>query len=315
MRAPSSPTWPAARDALLVALVVLGFAALALKLELSEKLSAWHHSFEALQADEISLSLVVLMMGLAWLALRRLQEARRALLEQEKAEQLVADLLARNRELTQRLLRAQEDERRMLSRELHDEIGQACTALRAEAAWITHASPSDWPAVMATAQRIGQTSAHMHGLARDMLTRLRPPHIDSLGVVGALQALCHTWEAQCGVVCDLHTSLSKQQEATLSDAICVGIYRVVQEGLNNIARHAQATQVHVDLQASAQGLHLRVADNGVGMAVNRDHISEPKGLGLLGMRERAVALGGTIAWINTQPGTCIEVRLALGAMA
>jgi signal transduction histidine kinase len=166
--------------------------------------------------------------------------------------------------------------------------------------------------VVQAAQRIGQTSADMHGLARDMLKRLRPPDLDGLGLIGALQALCDQWEAQHGVACGLYASLHQR----LSDEACVSLYRVVQEALNNIARHARATQVRITLSApvNAQNpqttptLSLTVQDNGQGMP--GPHPSTD-GLGLLGMRERIAALGGRISWHDAQPGTRVQVMLPL----
>jgi two-component system sensor histidine kinase UhpB len=291
----------AARDLLWVLLAVASFALLAVNLDLSEKIAHWSHALEALQADEFTLTLLVLSLGLSWFAFRRLHEVRAALMDREQAQQQVAHLLQHNRELTQRLISAQEDERRALSRELHDEIGQTCTALRIEAAWITHAQPADWPAVIQSAQRIEQTSARMHGMARDMLKHLRPPDLDTLGLVGALHALCTQWEEQCGVACGLYPSVS----VDLSDAQSMAMYRVVQEALNNIARHARATQVRVTIDAAAQGLLLLVQDNGVGITTTPDNT----GLGMLGMRERVAALGGAIEWTRTAQGTLVKVTL------
>lgn len=292
----------AGRDLLWILGGVALFAILAMQLDLSEKIAPWHLALEALQADELTLTLLVLALGLVWFAFRRLRDVQTALMAREQAQSQVSALLQHNRELTQRLITAQEDERRALSRELHDEIGQTCTALRLEAAWISHAKPEDWPAVVTSAQRIGTTSARMHGLARDMLKHLRPPDLDTLGLVGALQALCNTWEEQCGVACGLYPSVT----SPLSDDIGMAMYRVVQEALNNIARHAKASQVRVSLSEEPGRLLLRVQDNGCGMPA---HTEIKAGLGLLGMRERVAALGGHIEWTDQQPGTCVSVTL------
>lgn len=293
----------AGRDAAWVLGGVAGFAALSVQWELAERLGQWSHTQEALQADEFSLTLVLLALGLAWFAFRRLHEARQALHQQARAEQQVAELLQHNRELTQRLMTAQEDERRALARELHDEIGQTCTALRIEAAWVLHAPASDWAAVQAAAQRIAQQSAHMHGMARDMLKRLRPPNLDELGLPGALHALCEGWQSQHGVACTLHCAAT----VALPDTHAVHLYRVVQEALNNIAQHAQASAVQVHLSPSpGPGWQLRVQDNGRGLPTPKPPSA---GLGMLGMRERVAALGGQIRWSAAQPGTCVTVQL------
>jgi two-component system, NarL family, sensor histidine kinase FusK len=306
----------AKRDLVFLLAGVTAFAAVSMHWELAEYLGQWSHAFEALQADELSLTLVVLSLGCAWFAFRRLHDAKLALTARGVAQQQVDELLVHNRELTQRLITAQEDERRWLARELHDEIAQTCTALRIEAAWIGRAQPADWAQVVVAAERIGHTSTRMHGLVRDMLKRLRPPDLDGVGLVEALQALCNSWEEQHGVACGLYASL----EVRLSDEACVSLYRVVQEALNNIARHARASQVKVTLTATGSSdaaqhapcLHLTIQDNGQGMpAPGRGG----DGLGLLGMRERMAALGGTIDWLDAQPGTRVAVTLPLSEAA
>jgi glucose-6-phosphate-specific signal transduction histidine kinase len=158
---------PALRDLVRVGVFVGTFWVIAIQFEMSEALGHWMQRYESFQLDEMPLTLLALSISLAWFTFRRIHE--------------VSDLLATNRNLTQRLMTAQEDERRVLAQELHDEVGQACTALRIEAAFITKAIHSHPAAALEAAQRIDQSSLRMHSLARDMLKRLRPPDLDSLG--------------------------------------------------------------------------------------------------------------------------------------
>ena len=129
----------AAADVAVVAAAAVLMFVLASALELAEAFNRWLHRYERWQADELPFVLLVAALGLAWYALRRRGEARRALALHRQAQQQVGQLLERNRQLAQQLLSLQEDERAALARELHDELGQRCTALRIEAALIRSA--------------------------------------------------------------------------------------------------------------------------------------------------------------------------------
>jgi two-component system NarL family sensor kinase/two-component system sensor histidine kinase UhpB len=286
-----SPTPPALRDLLRVLVIVGMFWLLAMQLELSEKLADWVQSYERFQLDEMPLTLLVLSISLAWFAFRRIHE--------------VSDLLTANRHLTQRLMSAQEDERRVLAQELHDEVGQACTALRIEAAYITKAIHNNPTAALEAAQRIDQSSLRMHTLARDMLKRLRPPNLDSMGLEESLKALCRSWEQHCRTPCH---ALVEALPNNLADPLCTSLYRVTQEALTNVAKHAHATQVWVSLHNQQEVLTLIITDNGQGL--QRSH-SSTHGLGLTGMRERIASLQGQIHFEDAQPGLRIHVQVPL----
>jgi two-component system, NarL family, sensor histidine kinase FusK len=284
-------TTPAWRDLLRVLVVIALFWAMAMQWELSEKLALWLQSYERFQLDEIPLTLLALSLGLAWFAFQRMHE--------------VSALLEANRHLTQRLISAQEDERRILAQELHDEVGQACTALRIEAAYIGKAIHNDPNAALESAKRIDQSSLRMHSLARDMLKRLRPPSLDSLGLEESLKELCSSWEQHCRIQC--HTLINALPHE-LPDALSTTIYRVTQEALTNIAKHANASQVWISLNGSQDVLTLSISDNGQGLHPTS---SGSHGLGLTGMRERIASLQGHIHFEDAQPGLRIHVQLPI----
>jgi glucose-6-phosphate-specific signal transduction histidine kinase len=284
----TSPAW---RDPLRVLVVVVLFWVLAVHWELSEKLAHALQSYEHFQLDEVPLALLVLSIGLAWFAFQRSHE--------------VSELLVANRHLTQRLMSAQEDERRTLAQELHDEVGQACTALRIEAAYITKAIHSNPSAALEAAQRIDQSSLRMHSLARDMLKRLRPPNLDSLGLEASIQELCTSWEQHCHIQC--HRLMNNLPHG-LPDALCTALYRVTQEALTNIAKHAQASQVWISLHAHQDVLTLSISDNGRGL---QQGSNKTQGLGLIGMRERVASLHGHIHFEDAQPGLRIHVQVPI----
>lgn len=284
----SLPAW---RDWLHVLVIVGVFWLLAMQLELSEKLASGLQHYERFQLDEMPLTLLVLSISLARLALKRTRD--------------VSELLTTNRQLTQRLIHAQEDERRVLAQELHDEVGQACTALRIEAAYITKVIHNNPTAALEAAQRIDQSSLRMHSLARDMLKRLRPPNLDSMGLEASLKELCRSWEQQSHTPCDTHIEALPRN---MIDTLRISLYRVTQEALTNIAKHAHATHVWVCLHHHPDLLTLTITDNGQGLL--QPH-SSAEGLGLTGMQERVASLEGDIRFEDAQPGLRIHVQVPL----
>ena len=285
------------RAVLLACLLAPAFFLLAARLDLSERLGRALLDQEHWQLDELALSLLLLALALAGFALWRGRQ--------------VAALLAQNRALPQRLLRAPEYERCALARELHDEVGQNCTAIRAAASYILRARAGDQANVQACAASIARCAEALHAMVRSMLRRLRPPVLDSLGLEAALQALCDSWAQQHGIACRLAPPCIP---AMLDDSTAIAIYRLVQEGLTNVARHAQADRATVELRADAGGtLHLAIEDNGRGL---RQDTPEHGGFGMLGMRERVAGLRGHIHWINALGrGLRIEVAMPLAAGA
>jgi signal transduction histidine kinase len=149
----------------------------------------------------------------------------------------------------------------------------------------------------------------MHSLARDMLKRLRPPNLDSLGLEASLRELCQSWQQHCQIEC--HT-LIDDLETKASDAVATCLYRVMQEALTNIAKHAKATQVWVRLNSDGNVLTLSITDNGAGLT---QLPSSSQGLGLIGMRERVASLRGHIHFENAEPGLRIHVQMPLQELA
>jgi two-component system sensor histidine kinase UhpB len=275
-------------DLLWVAACLLLYVFLAFEFEFFEQIFHFTQSYERLQLDELLLALLILGMGLAWYSWRRSQEAKQEVQERIRSESKVQELLSHNSDLAQRLFTAQEDERRALARELHDEMGQTCTAIRTEAAVLAGGQLTP-AAVLDSAQRIADSAQALSWLTRDLLQRLRPAVLDSMGLADALSIHCEQWQTSNGVVC---TFESQALPAHLDDYVCVTIYRLLQESLTNVAKHANATRVEVQLSLLApHGLALRVHDNGQGM---HDPMAHHAGFGLLGMRERALSLGGRL---------------------
>ena len=301
MAAPTSTR----RDLLIVGtLTALAFS-LASLFEWHEAMTRATARFEVWQVDELPTALTVLAFGLAWFAFRRRAEAALALRERALAQTEALRLLEHNRELARQLIEVQENERRALARELHDELGQRCNAIRVEAAYIQRAT--DPVQIEAAAVRTAQAAESLYQNVRSLLRRLRPAELDELGLVAAVQALCEAWEERSGVACIFHHD---GDLAGLGETLDTAVYRITQEALSNVIRHAAATRVRIGLQrAASDQLALRVDDDGCGFSPQH----HTRGLGLLGAGERAAALGGTLH-VDSAPGqgTRLHLQVPLG---
>jgi glucose-6-phosphate-specific signal transduction histidine kinase len=214
--------------------------------------------------------------------------------------------------LTRQLLSVQEDERRTLARELHDEFGQCLTAVNAMAASIRHTAERECAALVAEGEAIARVVEHMMTLLQDMLQRLRPPDIDELGLVDSLRSLIGDWQNRCrGTVRFDFEPQQGYDFSALSNAVKVSIFRMVQECLTNIVKHANADRVRIGLarsgipaasadtdnqSATAAGIGtanivVTVEDNG---SAGSTALDQSAGLGLIGMRERVSTLGGQL---------------------
>ena len=228
------------------------------------------------------------------------------------AARLDATLAERNA-LMRRLVALQDEERRHLARELHDEFGQCLAAIAALTASIRQTAVQDCPALVPECDRIGAIAARMMAGVRGVLLRLRPPELDELGLAASLDGLVAGWNGSGGT-----TRFSIAIEGAcdaLPAAVSAGLYRIAQEAITNAVRHAAASNVIVRLAADAESVRLSVADDGT--RAEPGLVPRP-GLGLLGIRERAAALGGHVSLRPREPaGTelCVAIPLALAAPA
>ncbi len=206
----------------------------------------------------------------------------------------MAKVLRKSREenqlLTQRSLQIQEEERRHLAQELHDELGQTITAIKAVAVAISQDANPSPEAVKDNVNTIVEYSDHIYGVAKNMMHRLRPSILDEFGLVKALQHMVDEWNSlQDDVFC--HFTFSSVPE-DLPETIKISLFRIVQESLTNVLKHAEASEVTISLLyekgSIKDTINLRVSDNGKG--INFDQINP--GLGLIGMRERVEMLDG-----------------------
>ncbi|HEY9065703.1 MAG TPA: sensor histidine kinase [Burkholderiaceae bacterium] len=293
------------RDLWVLLAAVLACYAISMALDLNESVLQKLMRYERWQLDELPLTGVVFAFGLAWYAMRRRRETEAALRLRARAEARASALLAHNRELAQQLIAVQESERLALARELHDELGQRCSAILIETACLRRCAADDRAALMGAAARAEMAAQSLYQLVAGMLRRLRPANLDALGLVAALQELCESWEERGGIACVFHSDA--MDEKALPERINIAVYRVAQEALTNVTRHADASQVRLALAGDATGgLCLTIADNGRGM----DPARATRGLGLLGAGERAAALGGELR-VDSAPGAGVRLTLRI----
>lgn len=224
----------------------------------------------------------------------------------------VSDLaaqLARQREelrtLARRLITVQEDERAALSRELHDDIGQSITAIKLSAAALL--GEADPRLVREMAQDIVDIADQTVAKLRDLSLLVRPPQLDALGLEAALR-----WQAGAlfrGDGPSLTLDLAPLPRRPHRD-VELACFRIAQEALTNVLRHAQARRVLLRVDCDGSLLRLHVEDDGQGLAADRR-----AGLGLITMRERAEQLGGRFVLDSGPAGTRIDVELPLGGDA
>jgi PAS domain S-box-containing protein len=211
------------------------------------------------------------------------------------------------RALTARLQQVREEERTSIAREIHDELGQALTGLKLDIAWMKSRLPRDHD-VLAQCGSIIQRIDGTLSAVRRIATELRPSVLDQLGLAAALEWQGHEFEARTGIEV---TMALCPDECTIPDHLASSVFRIFQESLTNVARHAGATRVAIRLSQTARLLTLEVSDDGVG--IPPDRLEGTASLGLVGMRERALACGGEFT-ITGRPalGTTVLLRIPLG---
>jgi signal transduction histidine kinase len=212
------------------------------------------------------------------------------------AQKLQATLAERNA-LTRKLIAVQDEERRHLARELHDEFGQSLTAIAAQAAAAAHTAERECPELFEECRGISRTTAGMMGTLRGALVRLRPPDIEELGLTASLESLVASWNGYEKGRTRFDIAIIGQVD-DLPPSVCASLYRIAQEAITNAAKHAQARHVQLCLKAGHAEIVLSVEDDGEATSGN---LSPKAGMGLLGMQERVVSLDGTLHF-ERRPG-------------
>src|SRR5450432_1609597 len=254
----------ARRDTLLIVAVAIIAAVVCAKFNLSEALLNLTRPFERLQFDELPAVVLVIAISLVWFASRRYFEATRQLGLRIAAEAQLAETLAENQRLAQQYLDVQEQERKALARDLHDELGQYLNVIKLDAVSIREALP-DRPGAADVVRGMIANIDRVSGVVRGLIRRLRPVGFDDLGVAAALEHCVNEWRSRLPLA-SIELSLTGDVEA-LDETRGLALYRLVQESLTNIARHSKATKAEIQVAVSrpaqlGQCLEIIVTDNG-----------------------------------------------------
>ena len=201
----------------------------------------------------------------------------------------LAETLSENRLLSQKYLLVQEEERRNLAREMHDELGQCLNAIKLDAVSICELSKGLQPEIERSASSIVELSNHVYEVVRSMMQRLRPAALDALGLRDAVGDLVDQWRRRNpSVICGFEAEGDLSGFGELTN---ITVYRLVQECLTNVAKHSRATHVYIGVaRTGASEVRVTVRDNGRGMDLH----AKRSGLGLVGLRERVEALQGRV---------------------
>ena len=269
--------------------------------------------YSELQNRLLVIGALAILVGLivAGVATRQVSRLERQIDKQRTGEQRTRRDLER---LSARLLTVQEEERRRLSRELHDEVGQALTAIKMDVtvarrgidglqATETGARVVSW---LEDARSIAENTLQS---VRDLSQLLHPSMLDDFGLPEALRSYLRTFSKRTGISAQF---IQTGKEQRLPQAMEVCVYRIVQEALTNVVRHSGARNAVVTLSQTDDGLDMTIDDDGHGIDQQVSRLGEPstRGLGVIGMRERAQALGGTFALESGRVGgTRVAIHL------
>jgi signal transduction histidine kinase len=235
---------------------------------------------------------------------RALREARERD-DRKRTQKQLRESYEQLRSLSVHLQSVREEERTRIAREVHDELGQALTGLKLQLTWLAGRLPKGSKLLRAKAKSLSSNVDATIQQMRRIATDLRPGILDTAGLLAALEWQAQEFQAQTRIKCILQTSL---QDTAWSQDLNTAFFRIFQETLTNVIRHAKATAVNVRFFEERNDLILEIQDNGVGIA--EKDIQNTQSIGLLGMRERAGLLGGEVHW-RGEPGkgTTVTVRI------
>ena len=229
--------------------------------------------------------------------------------ERKRAEEKLQHSFEQLRALGARLQKVREEERTRVAREIHDQLGQALTAIKMDLAALVRELPADRTQPSVRIERLLKLVDETIQAVRRIATELRPGILDDLGLAAAVEWAAEEFQARTGTTCRVRLP---ESDIAMDSERATAVFRIFQETLTNIARHANATEVDVILARSNEDLSLEVRDNGKGIADAK--LLESQSLGILGMRERALLLGGEFA-ISSAPGagTTVKVQIPVAA--
>jgi PAS domain S-box-containing protein len=225
--------------------------------------------------------------------------------EEKRAEFELQESHSQLQKLTKHIMSVREQERIRIARELHDELGQALTAINMEISYISKHLPELHQDLKSRAEAVSELAVGAIQSAKRIISELRPTLLDDLGLAEAIRWQAQEYQSHMGINLEVYFDL---EDISLDGALSTAIFRIFQEATTNVIRHSHATRMSVRLKQTDAGIELKVKDNGIGITENR--LLKNGSFGIMGMRERAEVFGGTID-ISGIPGkgTTLVARL------
>jgi two-component system sensor histidine kinase UhpB len=245
------------------------------------------------------------------IAFNRMAQAVQDNVHAERKAREAETRLEERREMARLVEQRVEEERRLIAHELHDEFGQSVTAIRSLALAIATQAGTRDIATGDTARLISDEAARLYDAMHGLIPRLMPLSLDTLGLAATLENLIRDWQRRYpSIVLTLHHDLP----ADLGPSVTLAIYRVVQEGLINALRHAQASHIDITVESDAHRIVATIVDDGVGLP--KAGAAQPGRFGLRGLADRVEHLGGALSVSNREPrgvSLAAEIPLTAGA--
>lgn len=232
-------------------------------------------------------------------------------LSAEQAGKQLEDELKNSRDqlrnLSAHLQSIREEERANIAREIHDELGQALTALKMDLNWLNKKIPPEQEILLQKVDSMSRLIDLTIQNIRRLSTELRPGLLDDLGLTAAIEWYCEEFQKRTGIQCHLRLG---RENISLDQELAIAVFRIFQETLTNVARHSQATDVEAILTIQDHLLEMEIRDNGVG--IPEEKINDPKSFGLIGVRERVYPWGGNVEFKGfANIGTLVSIVIPL----
>ena len=227
--------------------------------------------------------------------------------KRKQVEEEIKDSQSQLRNLTAHLQSVREEERTHIAREMHDELGQALTAMKMDLSWLDNRLPKDQKPLFEKIKSMSKLADATIQTVKKISTELRPGLLDDLGLPAAIEWQAEEFQTRTGIKCEI---TKDPEDIILDKDRSTAIFRIFQEALTNVTRHAKATKVKVSLKEKAGKIELKVRDNGKG--ITEEQVSNPKSFGLIGIMERAFYLDGKVVIKGIQDkGTALTIRIPL----
>ena len=233
--------------------------------------------------------LAVFRKEVVWDGETRYQLLYQDVTEEKRAKEALMQSREELRNLAAHARSAIEEERTSIARDIHDELGQSLAALKMELARLTTELPAGGQPLVARTETMNRLANEAIQTVRETSTRLRPGVLDDLGIAAALEWQAGEFHKRTGIMCRVSMA---PEDAAIDRDVATAVFRIFQEALTNVLRHASATRVSASLRREGDDLILRVRDNGKG--ITSKQIASSRSLGLIGMRERAYFIGGEL---------------------